>query len=248
MLERIPGFEIDVESARKTSFKIESKYRGYKVTRGLNECNDDLPRFGSQSFLDIFKKRLEQQKVTYVLDIGAGKGYFLEQMKRDFGKQVSVHGISSFDYRVKSYPKSIDYRVGDAQHLGEIFQDEKFDFIVSTFCFPYIADTVSVLKQAYELLSFNAGYIFIDKPSIGIDKSIAEKLKGYWSDFGIESEFPSKYGKNYIDLVIRKNGFCPDELPTPSLYKPGFEDAYGTTSFSGLGRYYWSLKEPTSGI
>lgn len=248
MLERIPGYEIDVELARKTSFAIESKYRGYKVTRGLNECNKDLPRFGSRTFLDILRKRLEQQKVTYVLDIGAGKGYFLEQMKRDFGKQVSVHGISSFDYRVKSYPKSIDYRIGDAQHLGEVFQGENFDFIVSIFSFPYIADTVSVLKQAYELLSFNAGYIFIDKPSLDIDTSTSERLKKYWSDFGIESEFPSKHGEKHTDLVIRKNGFCPNELPTPFLYKPSFDHAYGTTSYYNSGRYYLSLKEQTPGI
>lgn len=242
MIEKIPGFRIDVERAREASFKDSLQYTIQKTTRDLDEYLRFLPKFDGLTVLDVIEMKLEAQERVRVLDIGAGKGKFLNDLKKKFPRKISGYGVSAKDYRVKSYPKSIDYRVGDAQRLKEIFPGQVFDCVVSVFTFPYIADTLHVLSQAYDLVTPNNGFIFIEKPSISVDEKLSEKLKAYWEKSGILAQFPLRNGFTYPELAIQKTRYSAVELPTPFMYKPGFERAFGPTSFSKSSRYYLSLE------
>lgn len=103
-----------------------------------------------------------------VLDLGCGVGGFLEGLKERFSN-VEVMGMTAADFRPTRYNSTNltisdeEYIVGNLENLIEhpAMLGKKFDLIVSHMTFRHLSDPLSVICQAYELLSEN-GILLVD--------------------------------------------------------------------------------------
>ena len=231
----------DIINARKASFSVASNECSYNTRRGIDGYRYFLPLYDGKTFFEHLEEKVELQEKVTLLDVGAGKGHFLDALRRKYPGKLELHGISGYDYRRRSYPRSIDYQVGDVHNLRKIFNGLKFDFVVSVCTFQYVADTLSALRQVYGLLN-SGGIAFIDKPSIGVDGEGAESLRSFWKSFNIDSEFSLKdHGRIYPDLAIKRDAAGPTKLPLPFTYIDNFPNAFGFTSYSHSDKYLLQL-------
>jgi SAM-dependent methyltransferase len=121
------------------------------------------------------------KKNFYVLDIGAGDyqwGKSLAQYlnaRTDIRKEIRVHifgirGEKNLDKRVKEVGQCKLYEFGqfEIERLIENFHTEgfqlqnKFDLVVSRWCFRHLVDPVGTFMQAYDLLRPKTGYLLLD--------------------------------------------------------------------------------------
>lgn len=112
-------------------------------------------------------------KVADVLDVGCGNGAALIQLVREY-PNISAAGISSYphhednslyrhvliDGEIKYQPPTVnvlndlgvDYRLGDAHHLTDVFPDRRFDLVVSVFTAMHLFDPWRMAAQVNEIL------------------------------------------------------------------------------------------------
>lgn len=213
-ITEIASSSAEIKSYRKQAFAGQNTRRDYITYRGIPEYEKLLPKFEDQTVLEHINQRIQQGiDRLNVLDIGCGKGIFLDDLIEDYSKEgpcrVQAYGISSFDYRFHptSCRKYIDYRVGDAQRLRQIFSDVKFDFIVSLHAFRYFADPLTVLKQAYSLCN-NDGVVFIDRLAVPLNQEQADLIDRFWRRQGIRAEFrrwaPIGYEPSHYAVAIQR--------------------------------------------
>jgi ubiquinone/menaquinone biosynthesis C-methylase UbiE len=211
---------------RKKSFIRESHPQYYIADRGMNKYLKELPDFQGRDIKGHILNRVNKNEKVSILDVGCGAGAFLVDAFKLNPQHVQVSGITAFDYRNMLYPneqkialKHIEYRIGDAQKIKEIFEGKRFDFIASVWTLGYVGDPLNVLRKCYSLLNTN-GVLFVDKIPNRISKEDARKLQDYWTKRGIESEF-----RSFADfsLAVKKNDRIK-KLPLPFGYST--EDNY----------------------
>lgn len=156
-----------VPEAIEQQYAKHSKFQPYPADGNLNEYNATLPRFQGKTLFQHIRERVTQgQTPIRVLDIGCGKGIFLCELVSRF-PQIKASGISAFDYREIledpwfTYIQRVDYRVGNAYNLREIFNDVRFDVITSMYTLQYLPNPTAVVEQAYTLLN-TGGVAFLD--------------------------------------------------------------------------------------
>lgn len=213
-ITEIVSSSTEIRNYRKQAFAGQNTWRDYPTYRGIHEYEKRLPKFEDQTVLEHINDRTQQgADHLNVLDIGCGQGIFLNELVENCSEeghcQIHTYGISSFDYRScpTSRRKYMDYRVGDAQKLRQIFPDVKFDFIVSLHAFEYFADPLTVLKQAYSVCN-SGGIIFLDRLVVLLYKEQAELLDRFWTQQGIRADFnrwePIDYEPSQYSVAIQK--------------------------------------------
>lgn len=218
--------KIDYEPPLSTIKDFRRNWRGanhssefYLVARSLDGdlgtgYVGTLPKFKGKTFVQHLQERYSQgdQEID-VLDIGCGQGRALIELSQRF-PSIKLHGVSADDYRprlpknLKPLAENIDYRIGDAHRLRNIFGDVRFDLIVSVCTFHYLPDPQGVLRQAYGLLK-DSGMAFIHEPCIPLTFEEVKQLRRYWRlngvDAKLESHGPMPYeGIELFDIAVRK--------------------------------------------
>ncbi len=173
--------------------KAQSEGGRYRGNRDLSYYIANLPTFEELTFFDHARNKTDDSEEVRVLDIGCGEGLALAELKQKL-PEVKAFGISATDMRVitppddlKPYVDSIDYRIGDAHKLKDIFRGESFDYIISTKTFIHLGDPFRVLKQCYRLLK-TGGIAFIEDPGFWLTAREFSKLQQFWESQGVKAE------------------------------------------------------------
>jgi ubiquinone/menaquinone biosynthesis C-methylase UbiE len=117
-----------------------------------------------------------------VLEVAPGPGFLaIELAKR--GK-YTIAGLDISRTFVEIAQKNaveagvgdaIEFRQGDAAHMP--FNDEMFDFIISTAAFKYFADPVGALREMYRVLKENGKALIVDMRRDASDEAISDFVK-----------------------------------------------------------------------
>jgi SAM-dependent methyltransferase len=110
-----------------------------------------LPSFNDLDFEDIVNNliRLPSSKVVNILDVGCGRGAFIDKCRRNWGKRVKVFGV---DLKHKIHNKRVDIRNGDMHNLVDIFDLNSMDIVISVRALEYAADPWFVVKEINKVL------------------------------------------------------------------------------------------------
>jgi len=122
-----------------------------------------LPKVNNKNVVEIIEERVSCLKPGVrlkVLDVGCGTGYALSECLTKLGWKGKLD-LSGITAQIPNWRRTelergkVRIVVGDAQHLTEIFNGEKFDLIVSSDAIGYMYDGFAVLEQIWELLAPN---------------------------------------------------------------------------------------------
>jgi 2-polyprenyl-3-methyl-5-hydroxy-6-metoxy-1,4-benzoquinol methylase len=135
-----------------------------------------------------------------MLDIGCGKGFFLEYMKKFYsvmGTDISMFAVN----RSKELLENVPLFLADATHL--CFKKEKFDIVTAFDIIEHIQDPEPILKEFYSVLRLD-GILVITTPNM---KSIGRKLKkDNWFGYRDKTHISLLYPDEWIKL-IEDSGF-----------------------------------------
>jgi ubiquinone/menaquinone biosynthesis C-methylase UbiE len=156
-----------------------------------------------------------------VLEVAPGPGFLaIELAKR--GK-YTITGLDISKTFVEIAQKNaveagvgdaIGFRQGNAAHMP--FDDEMFDFIISTAAFKNFADPVGALREMYRVLKENGKAVIIDMRRDASDKAISDSVKslGLGRMDSLMMKWTFKYGlkrtaytKNQFKEFISKTQF-----------------------------------------
>ncbi len=198
---------IELTGSRSTSHDLPI----YPADGTLNEYAWGLPLFQEKTFVNLVGERVSLGEKVRFLDIGCGKGIALCELKQKF-PSVEVTGLSLHDFReVLDDPyltriRQVDYQVGDAQDLGDIFRGREFDIIVSWYAFQYFPDPLAVLEQLPQLLT-PTGVALIGGAIKASDMELVQ-LNNLWQTKGVKLESPtsstSEAQNSFRNLIIRR--------------------------------------------
>jgi len=156
-----------------------------------------------------------------VLEVAPGPGFLaIELAKRG---RYTITGLDISKTFVEIAQKNavesgvgdaIGFRQGDAAHMP--FNDEMFDFIISTAAFKNFADPVGALREMYRVLKENGKAVIIDMRRDASDKAINDFVKsvglGRMDSFMMKWTFKyglkrTAYTKNQFKDFISKAKF-----------------------------------------
>lgn len=157
---------------------------------------------GKKPFHYIFWRRKLKKLIKngMLLDIGCGKGFFLEYMKRFYsvaGTDISKYGV----LESKDLLDNVSLSVADATHL--CFKYEKFDIVTAFDIIEHVQNPEKILKECYFVLKPD-GYLVLTTPNMS---SIGRKLKKKkWFGYRDKTHISLLYPEVWIKL-IEDNGF-----------------------------------------
>ena len=96
-----------------------------------------------------------------ILDIGCGKGFFLNRVFNNFGTALDYYGIDislKIIEHAKKYFDTPKYYVGSAEHLP--FKSNSFDFVQIISTLEHVESPYEIIHQAYTKLK-KGGYLYI---------------------------------------------------------------------------------------
>lgn len=167
------------------------------------ESNYDKMFFkGKKPFHYIFWRHKLKKLIKngMLLDIGCGKGFFLEYMRRSY----SVAGTDISKYAVlesKELLDNVPLTVADAAHL--CFKYEKFDIVTAFDIIEHVQNPEKILKECYFVLKSD-GYLVLTTPNMS---SIGRKLKkNNWFGYRDKTHVSLLHPEVWIKL-IEDNGF-----------------------------------------
>jgi len=135
------------DDARKTFDKMATKYENHY--------------YGSQSRI-LYKKvklKIEKFKNEFILDLGCGKGLFLEILKEYkshlYGADISPEMIKNAQERIGNY---VELKVADSENLPWV--DNFFDIIVCILSFHHYPSPEKSIEEMKRVLK-NNGHITI---------------------------------------------------------------------------------------
>ena len=216
----------------------ESDQRAYEWTfpakhinttgKNLDDYKRVLPKFGGRNFVEHIEAKIASGSSNVrVLDLGCGQGVCSAMLMRDF-PQVKSSGMSARDFRpllpenLSELIKRVDYRIGGAHRLNEVFAENDFDFITALYVFEYFADPLAVLKKAYRMLK-PEGIMFINNLHIPLKLKEKPLLEELWKKQGINVYIDWPYPEHIAERdsvnisIMRDNS---PRLPLPFKYNP----------------------------
>ncbi len=199
-------------------------------------------RFNAQKRMEEYKRwaQLVAENAAEgdsILEVAPGPGYLaIELAKRGRYRVVGLDISSTFvEIAKKNAAKAgvgaaVEFRQGDAAHLPfddetfdfiistaafVPFEDKKLDFIISRSAFKHFTDPLDVLREMYRVLRTDGKAVIIDVRSDVSDETIRDVVKGMglsWiGSVTRERTFKSfrrtAYTKNQIEDFISKTDF-----------------------------------------
>jgi ubiquinone/menaquinone biosynthesis C-methylase UbiE len=191
------------DDARKTFDKMATKYENHY--------------YGSQSRI-LYKKvklKIEKFKNEFILDLGCGKGLFLEILKdyksKLYGADISPEMIKYAKERIGNYA---EFKVADSENLP--WRDNVFDIIVCILSFHHYPSPEKSLEEMKRVLK-NNGHITIAELWLPI-------LLRYLTNLYMKSKFNRTgdvkvYSKNEWLKMLGNAGFININIDkTNSIY------------------------------
>jgi len=226
----------------------------YLVDRDADQYEELLPTFGGLTFTDhLLRRQTESHDPISVLDIGCGEAKFIRELK-EVHPAVSVSGLSVTDLRsndlggITTPWSDVDYRTGDMHRIEKIFEDKKFDFVVSVWALFHSADPLDVVKQAYQLLKPD-GIAFLQSPDLKITSYEKDRLVRFWQGQGITVELqgildnqPKQFQDDPDDTIEHICDFSFQRSTTPKLHMPFSYAAGQNEGSSPPGMYRLNIK------
>lgn len=135
------------------------------VIRGVEEYNELFRLFGidiRERIKDLLRELrsngiLSANEPLQILDLGAGEGVFLKQIKEEFKDEIDVYGITLTAFKGKEHLASlgsegIKLEKGEAENLP-IEWTNKFHLIVSVASFSWFRDSLKAIEEAHRVLN-----------------------------------------------------------------------------------------------
>lgn len=192
--------------------------------------NDATVRFGGISggsdfeamrvkFSEWTKKHVniyfnELQNYNNILEVGAGYGFFMEELNLKSNKKFNIEGIEIGEYRLANF-------VGGIVHNINILSDKipdtllnKYDCIICMHVLEHIKYPVLFLKKVKTLLKPGGSVIF-EVPNINC--FLGEISKDY-KDFMYVHDHCSYFSGDTLKLTFEKAGYIVDEIKTHEIY------------------------------
>lgn len=218
--------EVAFINRRKEQYlRLAESIPAYNIRREIQDYERELPKFQGETLMHFVKERKERGENADVLDIGCGEGRALGQL---VGERVRGYGLTAAEFRPKLPARwrelvaHVDYKIGDAHNLQQIYGDQRFDFIISLATFVHLADPLDVLAQSYALLRVG-GMAFIDHVGLELTGREMKLMEDFWAKYGAEVDLsPGIFGPRsdeaiYLcDLALRKHQ--EGSLPLPVQY------------------------------
>lgn len=226
----------------------------YLVDRDADQYEELLPTFGGLTFTDHFLRRQnESQDPVTVLDIGCGEAKFIRELK-EAHPATHVSGLSVTDLRtsdlggIQTPWSDVDYRTGDMHRIERIFEDKKFDFVVSVWALFHSADPLDVVKQAYQLLKPD-GIAFLQSADLKITSLEKNQLVKFWGSMGITVELhgvldnqPKQFQDDPDETIEHICDISFQRSATPKLHMPFSYASDHTNEGSSPSIYRVNLK------
>ncbi|MDI6752203.1 MAG: class I SAM-dependent methyltransferase [bacterium] len=166
------------------------------------ETNEDIVALSKKEtfkgYLFLLKRYIEP-KGKKLLDIGTGKGYFLEIAQR---LGFEIYGVEPSGYCSKTAQKKFGENILCGKIEDAKYGDERFDVITMTDLIEHISSPRSFLKEVNRVLKKD-GVLLLTTPNFD---SFTRKLLGKdW--FQYKYEHIVYYNKKSIFYLLEKEGF-----------------------------------------
>lgn len=131
-----------------------SDSRGVEGPNSYNEIHGTDFSVVTAGLIDLFN--CAPERPLRILDIGCGRGKFLEEIKDRFGTLVDTAGLTLTDSNSNEESKQLKEK-GVPIHSGSAedlpFGDESFHLIISTYALCYAFDPVLGVEEAHRVLA-----------------------------------------------------------------------------------------------
>lgn len=206
MKENLRKFILGVQEA---GYNKASEPQTYNQKRGLQYCenagwgyDDLLPSFKGKKLIELVGERLKSAspgEPLKILDLGCGRGRFLEDCKDRWSYLVEMHGLNArMEYSAR-YLQAMEnigiyLQQGDVQQVSGIYGKDSMDIIVACKVFSYIPDPFMTMVGMNAVLKEGGVALITDFPldplieGLNRDARKMKKLVKHLQGMGIEAE------------------------------------------------------------
>lgn len=188
----------------------------YKGFQGVKDWDYYLSAWHGRSRFDKIKRLLAGEKVSYILDIGCGNGFFLKRILPD-AKKYGVDIVDAKDIKAFHYVRS-------NIEVGLPFRSESFDSLIAGEVIEHILDTEYFLEECFRILR-SGGFMILTTPNLCSLKNLFLIFQGK-QPFGVDFSIGKGTGHirafspQALIFLVKKTGFriehiCSDRLPLP---------------------------------
>lgn len=165
-------------------------------------------------------KNRQQQYIPYfagkkkVLDLGCGRGEFLELLKEN---EINAIGVDAYkDFVEECLDKRLEAVHADARGYLESLEDETVDGIFAAQLVEHLSsyDLVEVCKQAYKKMKFGGTFV-IETPN-------PTCLATYTNAFYIDPTHSKPVHPKMLEYILKEVGFTTVEIVYPDSSKVGY--------------------------
>ncbi len=179
-------------------------------------------KFAKEVLMDEYKRIAnrvtEQLKNGKVLEIGPGPGYISIEISKlgDFqitGLDISETMIEIAKRNAKKAGAELKFELGDASNMP--FEDNTFDFVVSSGSLHHWKESVKVFNETYRILKTDGKALICDlrkdtsKEEIG---EIIKKIDSFIMRWGLKHSIKDSYTKDKIMELLGKTRFNKGEV------------------------------------
>ena len=190
---------------KPTQQELDEVYNNYDYSTE----DSSLTSASMKKHIDICKYIMSLGKISSVLDVGCGKGAWLNIFK-EFG--CDTFG-TEYNDDLKTFASSVGHIMLDGGLFPIVRKDQKFDLIIFTEVIEHIQNPNEVLSHFNNILS-NEGLIFITTPNFSaIERHF---LRGKWKNV-MYPEHLSYYTPATLNSVLNKNGFSKISLYSENI-------------------------------
>ena len=158
--------------------------------------------------VDFFAKNFDKYKQKKILDIGAGLGLFLLELKKKWPK-ASLFALEP-SKSMANECRNKDIKVFETT-IEEIKLKEKFDAITCFELFEHLYDPKSFLRKIYNLLNKNGIFYFTTLNGMGFDiQMLGKNSNSIYPPYHINFFNPKS-----IVILLKKIGFNIVSVDTP---------------------------------
>lgn len=125
--------------------------------------NSPISEWSVKSYIEVYKKYIEEGKDKIGLELGCSNGYSTEKLSELLGKVIVVDGsqnmIKKASKRVNKTNVKFEYSL-----FEEIKEKEKYDYVFCSYILEHVIEPSEILKVSYNALKTN-GKLFITVPN-----------------------------------------------------------------------------------
>jgi len=172
----------------------------------------------TEEYKDIAGSVARRLKSGKILEIGPGPGYLSIEIAKmgDYqitGLDISQTMIEIAERNVEEARVKVEFRLGNAASM--LFQDNAFDFVVSSGSLHHWKEPVRVINEAYRVLRTDGealiGDLRKDASKEEIDK-IVKRIDSFIMRWGLRHSIKEAYTKDEIVQLLSKTEFKRGEV------------------------------------